>query len=82
VVVDEQGGVVASGPQAGGLCLGGGVEQAERDAVKKGRGWCSDDLDGCNWVAAEKEMAPLTLKLNRALDGQLGCPLPPIQAFA
>ena len=81
VMVNEEGGVVASGLQAGGLCLRGGVEEAQCDAVEKGRGWRSGDLDGCNWVATEQEMAFLTLKLNRTLDSQLGRPLPPIQAL-
>ena len=81
MVMHEEGRVVASGVQADGLCLGGGVEEAERDPVEEGRGWRSGDHDGGNWVATEKEMAALTLKLNRTSDSQLGRPLPPTQTL-
>ena len=80
--VDEEGGVVASGPQPRGLCLGGGVEEADRDAVGMRGGWRGGDFNGCNWIATKKEMAALTLKLNRTLDGQLGRLLPPIKALS
>jgi hypothetical protein len=77
LVVHEQGGVVASGLQAEGLCFGTRVEEADGDAFEL---WCRrdrGDLYGCNRVTTKQEMTTLTLKLNRTLHSQFRRPLPP-----
>ena len=79
-MVSKEGGIVTASAEARRLCCRCGVQEAEGERIELRRAGRSRDLDDGDRIPAQEQMATLTLKSNRMVNGELGCFLPPAKA--